>query len=455
MLANQEVQRLNHDYIGTEHLLLGLAKESTGAGARILKDLGVDLPTLRAEIDKLVVSGPDKPTTGRPSQTTGAKMVIEYAIQEARALNHDHIGSEHILLGLLRENEGVAAQVLTTLGVRLEDVRQAVLKIAGGGPCCTSSPPPHERLTDPVQTALERANQEAQRFNYEYVGTEHVLLGLIREGRGLAATALANRGVDLEKLRRELDALVKSGPETVTPLHLPETPRLREAMTHAADEARRQNHAFVNSGHVLLGLLHESSGLAAQTLFNLGVTPGDLRRELSWLAAEGLDDRSEARVSDIWEAAGASGTTGQSAAPEPAAGQPAAASSEASPAPPDQARATGAENLAIWKRADELTRKVYDVAGGFAKGQVWGVAEQLRKNALTIPPGIAEAYRRRNKVEARWFVNAVLTALSELQYGLDMSLSLGHLKNEDHAALKPLADELYQQLHTVHKSLGG
>jgi ATP-dependent Clp protease ATP-binding subunit ClpC len=132
-LANQEAQRFNHEYIGTEHILLGLVKEGSGVGANVLKNLDVDLRKVRLEVEKLVKSGPDMVTMGKLPQTPRAKKVIEYAIEEARNLNHNYVGTEHLLLGLLREHEGVAAQVLMNLGLKLEEVREEVLNLLGAG----------------------------------------------------------------------------------------------------------------------------------------------------------------------------------------------------------------------------------------------------------------------------------------------------------------------------------
>ena len=132
-LANQEAQRFNHEYIGTEHILLGLVKEGSGVGANVLKNLGVDLRKVRMEVEKLVKSGPEMVTMGKLPQTPRAKRVIEYAIEEARNLNHNYVGTEHLLLGLLREQDGVAAQVLMNLGLKLEEVREEVLNLLGAG----------------------------------------------------------------------------------------------------------------------------------------------------------------------------------------------------------------------------------------------------------------------------------------------------------------------------------
>jgi len=132
-LANQEAQRFNHEYVGTEHILLGLIKEGSGVAANVLKNLDVDLRKIRLEVEKLVQSGPDMVTMGKLPQTPRAKKVIEYSMEEARSLNHNYVGTEHILLGLLREQEGVAAQVLMNLGLKLEEVREEVLNLLGHG----------------------------------------------------------------------------------------------------------------------------------------------------------------------------------------------------------------------------------------------------------------------------------------------------------------------------------
>ena len=132
-LANQEAQRFNHEYIGTEHILLGLVKEGSGVGANVLKNLGVDLHKVRIEVEKLVKTGPDMVTMGKLPQTPRAKKVIEYSIEEARNLNHNYVGTEHLLLGLLREPNGVAGQVLMNLGLKLEEVREEVLVLLGAG----------------------------------------------------------------------------------------------------------------------------------------------------------------------------------------------------------------------------------------------------------------------------------------------------------------------------------
>src|SRR5262249_27862247 len=125
-LANQEAQRFNHAYIGTEHILLGLVKEGSGVGANALRNLGVDLHAVRMETQNRLEAGPNEVGFGKLPTTTGAKKVIEYAIEEARNFGHRYVGSEHILLGLLREMDGIAASVLVRMGATITTARAEV-----------------------------------------------------------------------------------------------------------------------------------------------------------------------------------------------------------------------------------------------------------------------------------------------------------------------------------------
>ena len=136
LLANQEAQSLNQEYIDTEHILLGLVQVGLtegGVAATALKTFGIELYRIRLEVEKLVQSGPDIVTIGKLPQTPRVQKAIEYAGEEVRTLKHKYLGTEHILLGLLREAEGVAAQVLINLGLKLENVRQEVLNLLGHG----------------------------------------------------------------------------------------------------------------------------------------------------------------------------------------------------------------------------------------------------------------------------------------------------------------------------------
>src|ERR671927_795617 len=127
VLAQEEAQRFNHNYIGTEHLLLGLVREGEGIAAKVLGNLGVELNKVRSAVEFIIGRG-DRMVIGEIGLTPRAKKVIELAVEEARRLNHSYIGTEHLLLGLVREGEGIAFGVLESLGVSLERVRTEVIQ---------------------------------------------------------------------------------------------------------------------------------------------------------------------------------------------------------------------------------------------------------------------------------------------------------------------------------------
>ncbi len=127
-LAQEEAQRFNHNYIGTEHLLLGLVREGDGVAAKVLGNMGVELNKVRSAVEFIIGRG-DRMVMGEIGLTPRAKKVIELAVDEARRLNHHYIGTEHLLLGLVREGEGIAAGVLESLGVSLDKVRAQVIHV--------------------------------------------------------------------------------------------------------------------------------------------------------------------------------------------------------------------------------------------------------------------------------------------------------------------------------------
>jgi len=146
-LAQEEAQRFNHNYIGTEHLLLGLVREGDGVAAKVLSNLGVELQKVRSAVEFIIGRG-ERTVSGEIGLTPRAKKVIELAVDEARRLGHHYIGTEHLLLGLIREGEGIAAGVLESLGVNLEKVRTEVIKVLTQ----TGSAPPHERRSSKTPT---------------------------------------------------------------------------------------------------------------------------------------------------------------------------------------------------------------------------------------------------------------------------------------------------------------
>jgi len=133
VLAQDEARIVRHNYIGTEHLLLGLLREDEGLAGRVLVDLGVSLEDVRAQVARIIGAG-DEAATGQIPFTPRAKKVLELSLREAMALGHNYIATEHILLGLLRENEGVAVRILLDLGVDAEKIRHEIVRKLGPSP---------------------------------------------------------------------------------------------------------------------------------------------------------------------------------------------------------------------------------------------------------------------------------------------------------------------------------
>ena len=161
------------------------------------------------------MAAPESGADEKPSSATFGRFagrgrtVIVLALEEARMLNHDSIGTEHILLGLIREGEGVAAQALESLGIDLEAVRQQVVEITGQG---EQAPPEHIPFTARAKRVLELSLREAMQLGHNYIGTEHILLGLIREGDGVAAQVLVRLGADLNQVRHQVIQLLAAAP---------------------------------------------------------------------------------------------------------------------------------------------------------------------------------------------------------------------------------------------------
>jgi ATP-dependent Clp protease ATP-binding subunit ClpA len=132
VLAQEESRLLNHNYIGTEHVLLGLIHEGEGTAAKALEELGISLEAVRREVEDIIGQGASAPIEGHIPFTPRAKKVLEMSLREALQLGHNYIGTEHILLGLIREGQGVAAQVLVKLGADLGRVRHEVIQLLSG-----------------------------------------------------------------------------------------------------------------------------------------------------------------------------------------------------------------------------------------------------------------------------------------------------------------------------------
>ena len=317
-LAQEEAQRFQHNYIGTEHLLLGLVREGEGVAAKVLSNLGVELNKVRSAVEFMIGRG-DRIVLGEIGLTPRAKKVIELAMDEAHRLNHRYIGTEHLLLGLVREGEGVAAHALHSLGVDLEKVRMQTIQVLSQSavprvviPSRSSQTPFIQDLmevgdkwfdtfTVQLSRVLARAGEEAQRSQHNYLGTEHLMLALTRESRGVAARVLSNLGVELIEVRNTVEVII-SAKAHIVPKQVGLTPRVKEVIEIAVDEALRMKHHYIGIEHLLLGLIHEGEGIAAGVLEGLGVTLEKARAEtLRVLGEEGdqqqsQDDKESKRV---------------------------------------------------------------------------------------------------------------------------------------------------------------
>jgi ATP-dependent Clp protease ATP-binding subunit ClpA len=307
-LADYIAHRFNLEYVTTEHLLLAILKTGSGVAVNALRNLainkGIDLGQLQEEIEKIVPCGSYPFGRDRLPLTPSVKQVIADANEESEFLDASFVGTEHLLLALVRQKESVAAQAILNVGLKLEEVRGEVLRLLGreipvekdsnvpprpnavqpaaqaGSGAAKEKSAMYERFTDRARKVMQLANQEAQRFNHEYIGTEHILLGLIKEGAGVAANVLKNLDIDLRKIRLEVEKIIQSGPEMVTIGKLPQTPMAKKVIEYAIEEARSLNHNYIGTEHLLLGLLREEDTVAAQILLNLGLKLEDVRDEI-------------------------------------------------------------------------------------------------------------------------------------------------------------------------------
>jgi ATP-dependent Clp protease ATP-binding subunit ClpA len=188
VLAQEEARMLNHNYIGTEHILLGLIHEGQGVAAKALEDLGISLEDARGLVEQIIGQGQAAPT-GHIPFTPRAKKVLELSLREALQLGHNYIGTEHILLGLIREGEGVAAQVLLQLGAAFDRVRQVVIQLLqnyAGTPEGKAREFPGSKVAESVayaehlQRVEELAKKEAEALGESKVRADHRWVASLR-----------------------------------------------------------------------------------------------------------------------------------------------------------------------------------------------------------------------------------------------------------------------------------
>jgi ATP-dependent Clp protease ATP-binding subunit ClpC len=216
--------------------------------------------------------------------TDRARQTVVLAQEEARRLGHSYIGTEHLLLGLLREGEGVAAQAIGRMGISLADVRSDVVRIIGEA---SESPSGHIPFTPRSKKVLELSLREAMQLGHNYIGTEHILLGLVREGEGVAAQVLVARGADLKRVR----ATVIDELRNITPGSRASGPRRTPGGEEALSNAQQlAGSSAVGSHHLLEALARSEDSLASKVLVSLGVDADTLAAKIDELGIEGTSD---------------------------------------------------------------------------------------------------------------------------------------------------------------------
>ena len=289
VLAQEEARSLKHHYIGTEHVLLGLLTERDGVTYQALTALAIDPAAIRESVVKIIGEGTDVAPEHIPF-TPRAKKVLELALRESLQLGHAYIGTEHIFLALIREGEGVAAQVLIHLGADLQTMRETVKSLAKGavesgpshrfGPTAARSKFPDmlSRFTRRARTVVAKAEDASRLFNHNYVGTEHLLLGLMADPETVSARALASHGLDVAAIHDAVVETVGQGVEgPLVPARLPFTPRANGVFEFALRESLKLGRNYVDTDAILLGLIRVGEGIAIQVLTTLGVDLENLR----------------------------------------------------------------------------------------------------------------------------------------------------------------------------------
>ena len=315
VLAQEEARQLNHNYIGTEHVLLGLLGEREGIAFRVLESFGLSHDSARQEVAGLVGTGKKAPS-GHIPFTPRAKKTLELSLREALALHHNYIGTEHVLLGLIREGDGVAAQIMRN-HADLLTIRTAVLESAPAGKAESGTRvlrwlrrgaaaeaglvagQPAEQTTLTATPAADATLSEAARLaGAQPVGSHHLLLAALADTDSAAARALATMGIDLEQAREALQGMDVTG----TSDEQPEVAGRRQMVIHAgADRLTIEvtDPVIVAAGQAALRALGEDA-----------VASGDIRG----------DQDSGASLSSVWQALRDSlATVQQDAAPSEAA----------------------------------------------------------------------------------------------------------------------------------------
>jgi ATP-dependent Clp protease ATP-binding subunit ClpA len=277
-LARKEAAGLNDNMVGAEHVLLGLILLGQGCAVDVLHKLNVNLEAVRLAIENSFPN--QQPQSTREIRfTPGYKKVLALALNEAKAFNHEFLGTEHFLLGLLNGADGIAARILQTQQLDIDRVRQEILyeldPLGMGG----SGQRPN--LNTNAQQVLALAHKEAAQRGHNVIDTEHLLLGLITGGEPSAVKILGMTGWDLPAIRSEAEKLMTPTRDRSIVGQIPQSPSAIKALALGVSEAAASNRSQSGPAHLLLGLMAEGHGIAAQVLQKVGLTIEGARQKLS------------------------------------------------------------------------------------------------------------------------------------------------------------------------------
>ena len=208
ILAREEAGRSGHNHVSSEHLLFGILQDGEGVATVVLQRLGLQIETVQAEVKRALAKLPKTPAYNEIPFTPQAKRVLELSIEESQQLRHNYIGTEHLLLGLMKDGQSIAAKILGSRGVRfLDEIRQATLVLLAEPASSTDLPLAFGKLplTPEARRVLKFSMEEASRLGDELIGAEHLLVGIMKEEASAAAKTLRSLGVRLDDVRPATD----------------------------------------------------------------------------------------------------------------------------------------------------------------------------------------------------------------------------------------------------------
>lgn len=270
--AREEASKANQEYVGTEHLLRALIRDKNSSAAQALRDSGVDIQRVMAEIAGLLQGGPQVMTDPRKFLfSPRARRALDVAVGAAAARGQE-VGPEHLLAGMIVVEDSVAAQMLSRQGIQVEWVGNRNSTVV------SARVPVFGEFTSECNSALNNARQAAKNFRHEYIGTEHLLLGVLYDDLTDAAELLVRLGVSPASVRAEIRKYVQEGKDTpAEPEKLPFTPRAKRVVEIASEYIAEHEITGIGTCELLIALLLENEGIAAQVLRDLGVTLAKLR----------------------------------------------------------------------------------------------------------------------------------------------------------------------------------